>query len=390
MLSTAAMTQQSIVLYSFDACSGVAVQPGLPPLQLEGQPACECGLGMNSMKLDGSNDVLRLPAEANSFLKTDFTLDFYFWMEKQPGETDIFSHRFGCNSLDSLMALRYFSDTDEFLFELASDVGNYHSVRYKVDNAFCWHRFTLIRFGLEYRVYFDNVLAKKIIAREEVVFSKRASLVFADSPCNNNNNAKKYAGRIDEIQLFNGALSDQALKQSFTYPDRIITENTTIFQGQSITLESGASCDDPIVWSPAANLDNAASPNPVLTPDQTATYTLTVNHSNCISRDTVRIFVADRDKLDCDNLPLPKAFTPNNDRLNDQFGISNTFLLESLESFEIYTRWGARVWQTNQAEETWDGISDGKPMSGGVYLYKILYTCNGEQKTNVGSFTLLR
>lgn len=384
------MGQQSVVLYPFDSCNGLPSQPGLQAIQLEGMPSCACGLGINSMKLDGVNDVMRLPAEANGFLKSDFTLDFYFWMEKQPGETDIFSHRFGCNSLDSLMALRYFSDTDEFLFEMASDVSNYHSVRYKVDNAFCWHRFTLVRFGLEYRVYFDNVLAKKIIAREEVVFSKRATLVYADSPCNSNNNARKYAGRIDEIQLYDGALSDQALKQSFSYPDRIITENTTIFQGQSITLQSGASCDDPVLWMPAANLDNAASPSPLLTPDQTATYTMTVNHGSCISQDTVRIFVADKDKLDCDKLLLPKAFTPNNDGLNDQYGISNTFLLESLDYFEIYTRWGAKVWQTTQPEDTWDGTSEGKPMSGGVYVYKIQYTCNGEQKSNVGSFTLLR
>ncbi len=380
--------QKSVALYTFDSCdprSGT-----LPAILLEGNPACECGIGMHSYLLDGVDDVARLPLEANAYLNENFTFDFYFWMEKRPGETDVFSHRFACSGLDSLMALRYFSDTDEFLFELASDVNNYHSVRYKVDASNCWHRFTLVRFGLEYFVYFDNVLAKKIIAREEVVFSKRARLVFADSPCNANNNAVKYTGRIDQVQLYDGALSDLELKKNFAHPDRIITENTTIFQGQSITLQTGASCDDPIQWSPSADMDDPTSDQPVLTPTKSATYTLQINHGICVSSDTVRIFVADKEKLDCDKLLLPKAFTPNNDGLNDKYGISNVFLVESLESFEIFNRWGGKMWETNQLSDSWDGTSEGKEMSGGIYLYKIRYTCNGEPKTNVGNFTLLR
>lgn len=384
-----ALGQQSVAFYTIDACTPSS-QGAQSPLTLSGNPSCVCGIGKSAYRLDGVDDIVRLPKEINSFLKSDFTLDFYYWMEKRQGETDIFSHRSNCNSLDSLMALRYFSDTDEFLFEIASDVNNYHSVRFQVDPAFCWHRFTLVRFGLEYRVYFDNVLAKKILAREEIVFSKNATGAFADSPCNINNSAVGFAGRIDEIQLYNAALSDQQIKQSFTYPDRIITENSTIFKGQSLTLETGVTCNDPVSWSPAAGLSNAQQASPVLTPEQTATYTLTTDHGTCISTDTVRIFVADKDRLDCDNLLLPKAFTPNNDGLNDRYGISNTFLIESLDFFEIYTRSGAKVWETNQAEETWDGTLGGKELSGGVYIYKIQYTCNGEPKTNLGSFTMLR
>ena len=109
-----------------------------------------------------------------------------------------------------------------------------------------------------------------------------------------------------------------------------------------------------------------------------------------MSNDTVRIYVADKPKLDCDQLLLPKAFTPNNDGLNDKYGISNIFLVEALEYFEVYDRWGAKIWSARNLSDAWDGTFNNQPVNTGMYLYKIKYTCNGEEKLNVNNFSLLR
>ena len=136
------------------------------------------------------------------------------------------------------------------------------------------------------------------------------------------------------------ALSDLEILNFYKFPDKIKTENTTIFKGESILIESGTTCASVVTWTPSVTLDDGSALSPLATPIESTTYRVSYNNGTCTSTDTVRIFVADKDKLDCDNLLLPKAFTPNNDGLNDRYGISNVFLIDTMEYFEIYDRWG--------------------------------------------------
>jgi len=170
---------------------------------------------------------------------------------------DIMSLRSGCGKLDSLMQLRYFSNTNELVFEIGSNINNFYAYKSKLDINNCWHRFALVKFGLEYQVFLDNKLTGKFIAKENIVMTKTGRLNFGNNPCNAIDNANRFKGRIDEIQLRQQALSDIELKHSFKYPDRIITPNTTIFSGESITLETGVSCAKSILWKPSTTLSKS-------------------------------------------------------------------------------------------------------------------------------------
>ncbi len=389
-MSTILIAQDTHFNFTFDACSFEDSGSRFPGISPGGTPECICGLGTKSMELDGNNELLTFSSQANPLMDQDFTLDLYFFMDIQDGETDIFSLRNGCSGLDSMMALRYFSNTNELLFEIGSNVNNYYSVRKTISSKSCWHRVSLVKFGLSYFVFFDNQLVKRIISKESIIFSRLAKLSIGNSPCNTINQAKRFRGAIDEISLYKRALSEQELLNIFKYPDQIRTENATIFKGESITLEVGQSCAKSIQWTPVSTLDNPDELAPIATPQQTTTYKVTLDNGKCISTDTVTIYVADKDKLDCNELLLPKAFTPNNDGLNEHFGISNTFIIEKMEFFEIYDRWGAKVWETNQVEDQWDGSFNGQPLNSGMYLYQIKYLCKGEEKLKVSNFTLLR
>lgn len=375
--------------YNFDDCTyedATISFPGITPL---GNPTCVCGINEQSINLNGTNDFLVISDQANKYLEKDFTLEMYFWLDTPTQEVNIFSHRNGCTSLDSLMSLRYFSGSNEMLFELASSVNNYHSARAKLDMSNCWHRFVLVKFGLQYFVYLDNVLFGKILSRETIVFSKQTSLIIGTNPCVSAQ-SRNLDGRIDEIVLYSRALSELELMANFKFPDRIITDNTTIFKGESITLELGSTCATDILWTPSISLDDDQSASPIATPDESTTYEVIMNHGTCTSTDSVRIFVADKDQLDCNNLLLPKAFTPNNDGLNDTYGISNLFIVDAIDYFEIYDRWGAKVWETKELNDKWNGSLNGNPLNSGMYLYKIKYTCGGEEKLVIDNFTLLR
>lgn len=385
------LAQPVLFHYDFDDCTfednGI-IFPGIAP---GGNPQCVCGMGEKSISLDGINDYLTLSEQSNIYLDSNFTFDFYFSMNEQVGgDTDIYSLRNNCTSLDSLMSLRYFPSTNELIFEIGSNINNYFSVRQKLNKDNCWHRFTLVKFGLEYFVYLDNKLIRKILSRENIVFTKLGKLNFGNNPCNINNSTKRYDGKIDEIKLYKRALSDLEIIANFRFPDRIITQNTTIFKGESINLKTGTSCATSYIWDPTSSLDDENSASPVATPEVSTTYTVKFNNTTCISTDTVRIFVADKDKLDCNALLLPKAFTPNNDGLNDKYGISNTYIVESIEYFEIYNRSGAKLWSTTILTDMWDGTTNGVPVNSGMYIYKIKYKCTGEEKVKLENFMLIR
>ena len=155
-------------------------------------------------------------------------------------------------------------------------------------------------------------------------------------------------------------------------------------------------CATAFLWSPAEGIDSMETNRrePTITPAQSGEFVYTVrmndNFSSCIAKDSIIIRVTDTNNLPCDELFLPKAFTPNGDGLNDLFGISNPFVLQNLISFEIFDRWGNRVFITDNADEKWDGLYNGKEVNPGSMLYRILFECNGEEKAVVGNFAIIK
>ncbi|QQS28333.1 MAG: T9SS type A sorting domain-containing protein [Sphingobacteriales bacterium] len=75
----------------------------------------------------------------------------------------------------------------------------------------------------------------------------------------------------------------------------ISSGSSTICPGQSVQLEGSAFGGDMISWSPSTGLSNTEILNPIATPTQTTTYTLTVINPfvGCEDSDQITIFVAD-------------------------------------------------------------------------------------------------
>ncbi|MFM2387915.1 MAG: hypothetical protein RL660_2672, partial [Bacteroidota bacterium] len=91
------------------------------------------------------------------------------------------------------------------------------------------------------------------------------------------------------------------------------------------------------------------------------------------------------DSLDCcGDAILPTAFTPNNDMLNDKFGVLNgNDLSIRLEAFEIFDRWGNKVYSSVTFGEKWDGTYKGELVELGTYWYYYRYTCSKDSKRYV-------
>lgn len=86
---------------------------------------------------------------------------------------------------------------------------------------------------------------------------------------------------------------------------------------------------------------------------------------------------------DC-QLEIPNIITPNGDGSNDKF------VIDGLSNFPnsqliIYSRWGNKVFESNDYQNDWDGDN----LADGTYFF-VLRTYEGEEKEYNGSLTILR
>ncbi len=148
-------------------------------------------------------------------------------------------------------------------------------------------------------------------------------------------------------------------------------------------------------------------PGTWIAPDNSFQFTLssTIDFTGINSGDYVFTYNVVKDATDCGTanletiisvneclgkIKMPTAFSPNADGLHDFLTILNTDGVESLE-FNIFNRWGQRVYHSQDKTQGWDGIFNRVEQEMGVYLYyiKVNYL-NGESENVKGNITLVR
>jgi gliding motility-associated-like protein len=93
----------------------------------------------------------------------------------------------------------------------------------------------------------------------------------------------------------------------------------------------------------------------------------------------------------CEEVFIPNAFSPNGDGVNDIFRVTTATGIE-LKQFEVYDRWGKKVWYTNDFREGWDGTDRGALRDMNTYYYIFWYICltDGETYMKKGDVNLIR
>jgi len=86
-------------------------------------------------------------------------------------------------------------------------------------------------------------------------------------------------------------------------------------------------------------------------------------------------------------IPIPNAFTPNNDGLNDVFK-PYPISLEQY-SLNIFNKFGELIFESNDISIGWDGTYKNKVRQDS-YVYKIVFIINGKEITQTGKFVLIK
>ncbi len=86
---------------------------------------------------------------------------------------------------------------------------------------------------------------------------------------------------------------------------------------------------------------------------------------------------------------FPTAFSPDENALNDGYAPVGNF---DWADFQIYTRWGEKIFQSTREIQHWDGNYLGKPCPEGVYIItaRLKYERFEQKRDGRTSFTLLR
>lgn len=356
-----------------------------------GNPNCVCGITGMGYQFNTVNDKMIFSdvISSDEFGNTDFSLSFYFRPENANGVQDILSKRQYCDQVKGF-SIKYNSQSQSLLVFMTEDSTNQINITQRIDLTQCWQHVVLVRENNRVYLYINGVNTANVVSNAKIRMKNSSSFfAISNSPCQGVTDVP-FHGSIDDIRYYNNAIDAGTIRSIYLQQDKILNKDTTVFLGKSVDIRYNEVCAQKYKWTPSIGVSDVTIAEPSITPPVTTTYTVAAYYNGCTAMDTLLIKVVDPDILKCNTAPVPNAFTPNQDNLNDTYGLSNPGILEKLESFEIYDRWGGRMYVTDNPYENWDGTLNGSPVMAGVYYYRIRYLCKGESFVKEGSLTLIR
>ncbi len=162
--------------------------------------------------------------------------------------------------------------------------------------------------------------------------------------------------------------------------------------GQGLTLNPSITGDvKSYLWTPGAGLSDSTIRDPVANPTTSTTYILQVASpgGGCQAKGIITVDVYTQ-------LSMPNAFTPNGDGRNDRLYVLGGPEGSSVRAFAIFNRWGARVFNVENAlpgdsQYGWDGNIGGRPAPAATYVYMVVMRLpGGLEQSYKGTVELIR
>ncbi|MES2629387.1 MAG: gliding motility-associated C-terminal domain-containing protein [Bacteroidota bacterium] len=161
-------------------------------------------------------------------------------------------------------------------------------------------------------------------------------------------------------------------------PSISLRSDTAICYFDSLVI--GNSCDScRYIWSSGETTSHIAAK-----PGQE--YQLTViNSGNC--RDSAQVLISVEEV--CPELYVPNCFTVDEDGINEVF--RPVWVEMTINSLEIYDRWGLLISKSQGPDAAWDGTQNSLPCKTDIYHWRIAYNdIRGKTGSRIGNVTLLR
>ena len=160
--------------------------------------------------------------------------------------------------------------------------------------------------------------------------------------------------------------------------------------GAPIYLTASVNDSTVLSWSTSADFSNSVQQDSLLV-SSIGTYYIKASKEGCEETASVDVVLSD----DCcseENISIPNAFTPNGDLLNDRFRIKDDLNIIREFDFNVFNRWGQKVFSSTDKNDSWDGYFKGELQPTSVFDYHLTIGCVGDAKPffKKGNISLIR
>lgn len=209
-----------IAYYSFNLCDARDDSGNDSHGDIYGRTRCWCGIEGEGLLLDGKSNYVEFTGQVNNYFNTsDFTVSFYFKSEKY----DVFpqsmlSKAEACdeyNYLDLLLSRR----TGEVISKVHETPTKYYKDLSPPLDSTSWMHFVLVREGFRAMTFINGQLRMESYRCSGVDLQNEALLSFSNSPCVLYGKARRFQGILDELRVYDRALSIEEVEQLYLlYP----------------------------------------------------------------------------------------------------------------------------------------------------------------------------
>lgn len=163
-----------------------------------------------------------------------------------------------------------------------------------------------------------------------------------------------------------------------------LPDTVSIYPGESYQMDPGGNCMY-FQWFPPLGLSGTNIANPLASPPVNTRYFIqAATEAGCLTSDSIDVLVNLESVLD-----MPNAFTPGS-APNEEFKVAIRGLA-TLKRFQVFNRWGEKVFETTDIRKGWNGQLNGQPQPMGVYVYMVeAVSSTGRRFSRQGNVTLLR
>ena len=209
-----------VAYYSFNYCDARDESGNDSHGKLYGSINCWCGIEDDGLLLDGINDYIIYPGKVNNYFTTsDFTISFYVKAEQyMVFQQSLLSKRAECeenNMMDILLDMH----SRRLVPEIYESPNKYYpNLQTNLDST-SWFHFVLVREGTQATTYINGEQMQKGFRCSGVDISNNALLSFSNSPCIQSGSARRFRGVIDELRVYNRALTPEDVRELYKlYP----------------------------------------------------------------------------------------------------------------------------------------------------------------------------
>ncbi len=159
----------------------------------------------------------------------------------------------------------------------------------------------------------------------------------------------------------------------------VASHDTIICLWSGINLSVGGATS--VIWSNGSNANQI-----YVEPSESTVFSARVTNSEG-NDTTIKVFVQ---VVDCFQIYMPTAFTPDGDGLNDEFKAVYNGNINDFEMM-VFTRSGKKVFESSDINFGWDGKINGSQIEEGAYFYVIRYKdATDKVKEQTGQVILYR